>query len=194
MIQFVFSLLIAIALLLILYFFARGGKVSAEGSAQQLRQAKQTLDSLQFGLLPNDLVHRIFAREDLEYVRQAAPSQIQSLFLSERKHISLAWVRRVRKAILDLLRFHRGHARLYAQLSLSTELLLALNFARLLMVCRLLEIALYVRGPYAAPGMVRTVAATAGTVCAISEKSLVFLRVNQIDPLKNDPSHHGASV
>jgi hypothetical protein len=42
--------------------------------------------------------------------------------------------------------------------------------------------------------MVRTVASTAGTVCTISEKSLVFLKVNQIDPLKNDPSHHGASV
>ncbi|HXN21083.1 MAG TPA: hypothetical protein VN875_22335 [Candidatus Binatus sp.] len=194
MIQFVFSLLIGIALLLILYFFARGGKVSAEGSAQQLREAKQTLDSLQFGLLPNDLVHRIFAREDLEYVRRAAAPQVQSLFLSERKDISLAWVRRVRGAILSLMRFHRGHARLYAQLNLSTELLLAINFARLLMVCRILEMALYLRGPYAAPGMVRTVASTAGTVCTISEKSLVFLKVNQIDPLKNDPSHHGASV
>jgi hypothetical protein len=194
MIQFVFSLLIGVALLLILYFFVRGGKVSAEGSAQQLLEARQTLDSLQFGLLPNDLVRRIFAREDLEYVRQAASPQIQSLFLAERKDISLAWVRRVRGAILSLMRFHRGHARLYAQLSLSTELLLAINFARLLMVCRVLEIALFVRGPYAAPGMVRTVAATAGTVCAISEKSLIFLKVNPIDPLKNDPSHHGASV
>src|ERR1700683_1286281 len=194
MIQLAFSLLVGFALLVILYFFVRGGKVSAEGSAQQLREARQTLNSLQFGLLPNDLVQRIFATDDLEYVRRAAPPQVQSLFLSERKDISLAWVRRVREAILSLMRFHRGHARLYAQLSLSTELLLAINFGRLLMVCRLLEIALFVRGPYAAPGMVRTVAATAGTVCTISEKSLVFLKVNQIDPLKNDPSHHGASV
>ena len=194
MIQLAFSLLVGFALLIILYFFVRGGKVSAEGSAQQLREARQTLNSLQFGLLPNDLVQRIFATDDLEYVRRAAPPQVQSLFLSERKDISLAWVRRVREAILSLMRFHRGHARLYAQLSLSTELLLAINFGRLLMVCRLLEIALFVRGPYAAPGMVRTVAATAGTVCTISEKSLVFLKVNQIDPLENDPSHHGASV
>jgi hypothetical protein len=194
MIQLTFSLLVGFALLVILYFFVRGGKVSAEGSAQQLREARQTLDSLQFGLLPNDLVHRIFAKEDLEYVRRAAPSQVVSLFLSERKDISLAWVRRVRGAILGLMRFHRGHARLYAQLNLSTELLLAFNFVRLLTVCRLLEIALYVRGPYAAPGMVRTVAVAAGKVCTISEKSLVFLKANQIDPLRNDPSRHGASV
>jgi hypothetical protein len=31
-------------------------------------------------------------------------------------------------------------------------------------------------------------------VCTISEKSLVFLKTSQIDRLKNDPSHHGASV
>jgi hypothetical protein len=194
MIQLAFSLVVGFALLIILYFFARGGKASAEGSAQQLREARQTLDSLQFGLLPDDLVHRIFATDDLQYVRRAAPPQVQSLFLSERKDISLAWVRRIRGAIVDLMRFHRGHARLYAQLSLLMELLLALNFARLLMVCRFLEIALYLRGPYAAPGMVRTVAAAAGRVCTISEKSLVFLKTSQIDRLKNDPSHHGASV
>jgi hypothetical protein len=194
MIQLAFSLLVGFALLIILYFFVRGGKVSAEGSAQQLREARQTLDSLQFGLLPGDLVHRIFATDDLEYVRQAAPPRIQALFLAERKDLSLAWVRRVRKAIVELIRFHRGHARLYSQLSLSTEVLLAVNFARLLMVCRLLEIALYLRGPYAAPGMVRTVATAAGRVCTISEKSLVFLNTSEINRLKNDPSHHGASV
>jgi hypothetical protein len=42
--------------------------------------------------------------------------------------------------------------------------------------------------------MVRTVATAAGRVCSISESSLVFLKVNQIDPLKNDPSRHSASV
>jgi hypothetical protein len=42
--------------------------------------------------------------------------------------------------------------------------------------------------------MVRTVAVAAGKVCTISEKSLVFLKANQIDPLRNDPSRHGASV
>jgi hypothetical protein len=194
MIELILSLLVAVVLLLTLYFFARRSKPSAEGSAQQLREARQTLDSLQVGLLPNDLVRRIFAKEDLEYVLSAAPADVRSLFLSDRKHIALAWVRRVRSAVLDLMRFHRGYARLYARLSLSTEMLLALNFVSLLTVCRLLQIAVHLRGPYAAPGMVRTVATAAGRVCSISESSLVFLKVNQIDPLKNDPSRHGASV
>lgn len=194
MIQLIISLLVGLALAVSLYFFARRVKPSAEGSAQQLRQARQTLDSLQFGLLPNDLVQRIFAREDLEYVLSAAPPDVQALFLKDRKNIALAWVCRVRSAVLDLVRFHRGHARLHAQLSFSTESRLALNFARLLTTCRLLQVALYLRGPYAAPGMVRTAAAAAGRVCSISENSLAFLNVKGIDPAKNDPAHHRASV
>ncbi len=73
MIQLILSLLVGLVLAVSLYFFARRAKPSAEGSAQQFREARQTLDSLQFGLLPNDLVERIFAREDLEYVLSAAP-------------------------------------------------------------------------------------------------------------------------
>jgi len=194
MIQLIISLLVGVALLAFLYFFVRRSKPSAEGSAQRLREARQTPDSLQFGLLPNDLVHRIFAREDLEYILSSAPSDVQLLFLSERKDIALGWVRRVRGAILELVRFHRGHARLYAQLSLATETRLALNFAGLLALCRILQVAVYLRGPYAAPGMVRTVAATAARVCNISEQSLQFLKVKPLDPLNDTPSSHGSSV
>lgn len=194
MIQLIVSLLVGVALVASLYFFARRAKPSAEGSAQQLREARQTLDSLQFGLLPKDLVERIFAREDLEYVLSVAPPDVQSVFLRDRKDIALAWVRRVRGAVLDLMRFHRGHARLHARLSFSTESRLALNFAGLLTACRLLQIALYLRGPYAAPGMVRTAVAAAGRVCSISENSLAFLNSHGIDPNKNDSARHRASV
>lgn len=192
MIQLIISLLVGLALAVSLYFFARRSKPSAEGSAQQLREARQTLDSLQFGLLPSDLVERIFAREDLEYVLSAARPDVQSLFLRDRKNIALAWVGRVRSAVLELMRFHRGHARLHARLNFSTEVRLALNFAGLLTACRLLQITFYLRGPYAAPGMVRTAATAAGRVCSISENSLGFLNVKGVDPLKNEAARGGA--
>ena len=185
MIQLVLSLFVGLALSVSLYFLARRAKPSAEGSARQLRDARQTLDSLQFGLLPNDLVERIFAREDLEYVLSAASPDIHSLFLTDRKNIALAWVGRVRSEVLDLMRFHRGHARLHVRLSFSTEIRMALNFAGLLTACRLLQITFYLRGPYAAPGMVRTAAAAAGRVCSISENSLAFLNVKGVDPLES---------
>src|ERR1700722_14235894 len=110
MIQLIVSMLVGVALLAVLYLFVRRSKPSAEGSAQQLREARQTLDSLQFGLLPNDLVHRIFAKEDLEYILSNAPTDVQSLFLSERKDIALGWVRRVRGGIFGVMWFYRGDA------------------------------------------------------------------------------------
>jgi hypothetical protein len=192
MIQLILSLLVGFVLVVSLYFFARRAKPSAEGTAQQLREARQTLDSLQHGLLPNDLVERIFAREDLEYVLSAAPPDVQSRFLADRKSVALGWVRRVRAAVLALMRFHRGHARLHARLSFSTELRLALNFAGLLTACRLLQVTFYLRGPYAAPGMVRTAAAAAGRVCSISENSLAFLNVKRVDPLESGAARHRA--
>ena len=192
MIQLVLSLLVGFVLALSLYFFVRRARPSAEGSAKQLREARQTLDSLQYGLLPSDLTERLFSRADLEYVLSAAPPDVQSLFLTDRKNIALGWVRRVRTAVLALMRFHRGHARLHAQLTFSTEMRLALNFSALLMTCRLLQITFYLRGPYAAPGMVRTAAAAAGRVCSISEKSLAFLNVKGVGPLENDAAHHRA--
>src|ERR1700735_2737419 len=192
MIQLVISLLVGLVLAVSLYFFVRRSKPSAEGSAQQLREARQTLDSLQFGLLPKDLVERLFAREDLEYVLSAAPPDVQALFLMDRKNIALGWVRRVRSAVLDLMRFHRGNARLHARLSFSMESRLALNFAGLLTACRLLQIAFYLRGPYAAPGMVRTAAAAAGRVCSISEDSLAFLNVKRVDQLENNEARNRA--
>jgi hypothetical protein len=191
MIQLIISLLVGLALAVSLYFFARRAKPSAEGTAQQLREARQTLDSLQFGLLPSDLVERIFAREDLEYVLSAARPDVQSLFLTDRKNIALAWVGRVRRAVLELMRFHRGHARLHARLNFSTEMRLALNFAGLLTACRVLQVAFYLRGPYAAPGIVRSAAAAAGRVCSISESSLAFLNVKGIDQLPGRAARHG---
>lgn len=190
MFQLVISLVVGLILAMSLYFFARRAKPSAEGSAQQLREARQTLDALQFGLLPNDLLERMFARDDLEYVLSAAPADVQTLFLKDRKRIALAWVRRVRRAVLDLMRFHSGNARLHARLDFSTEVRLALNFAGLLTACRLLQISMYLRGPYAAPGMVRVAAAAAGRVCSISEKSLAFLK--GVDPLEGGAARHRA--
>jgi hypothetical protein len=84
-------------------------------------------------------------------------------------------VSRVRKQVLSLRSFHLGSARFYARLSPRTELSLAVDFAALLFKCRLLQIFLYLRGPYAVPRMVGSTAATAVRVCKISEESLAFL-------------------
>jgi hypothetical protein len=160
-------------LLLSLYGFARRTN-RAEGGSDAMIEARQALNALQAGLLPTELVGRIFSREDLDYVESEASREIRDQFLEERRTVALSWVRRVRAQVLSLKRFHLGSARFYAQLSLRTELALAVDFATLLMACRALQVLLYLRGPYAAPGIVGSTAATASRVCRVSAESLAF--------------------
>jgi hypothetical protein len=173
-IQLISFLSIGALLLISLGFFVRRGQ-RAEGGSGALVQAKQALNTLQGGLLPSELVGRIFDRQDLEYVDSETSKEIRELFLEERKTIALSWVSRVRKQVLSLRSFHLGSARFYAQLSLRTEISLAVDFAALLFECRALQFFLYVRGPFAVPRMVGATAATATRVCKISEQSLAFL-------------------
>lgn len=161
--------------LVLLYLFAGRPDSRPEGGAEALVEARQALNSLQTALLPSELVERIFARDDLDFVRHECSAKIQQDFLRERKRIALSWTVHLRQQVLNLRRFHSGQSRRYAQLEFRTEMALALDFASLLVVCRILQAIFYLRGPYAAPGIVGKAIRVADTVCGISERSLAFL-------------------
>jgi hypothetical protein len=181
-IQLLFFLLIGVALLSSLVLMARRGASRSEGDSRVLVEARKALDALQGELLPEELVHRIFAKEDLEYVSSAAPRHVRDLFITERKKIAIAWISQVRCQVSSLKRFHVGAARSYAKLGLRNELELACQFATLLFACRALRLAVSVAGPYVAPSMVGSTAAAAARICTISEQSLAFLNPVQLKP------------
>lgn len=174
MIQLIFFLLLGVLLFASVFFLALR-RPRTEGGAQAIVEARQALSALESGLLPPELVERIFAQEDLEYVVSHAPPAVHKLFLDERKQLALSWARQVRAAILHLRRFHLGKARQYAGLEWRTEIELAIDFALLLLAGRILELAIYWRGPYAAGRMVGATTLAATRICAISEKALAFL-------------------
>jgi len=182
-IQLIFFLAIGLGLFVALYFLMRPA-ASAQGSADELRNARLALNALQTGLLSGEVVHRIFAKEDLEYISEG-PVEIRDMFLAERRRLALFWVAQMRLQILNLRKFHLGSARFHAGLKMRTEVRLAAEFLFLLFTCRLLWLALYLRGVYAAPAMVERATATAERVCAISETSLGFLN-RSMDSLRNE--------
>jgi hypothetical protein len=188
----VFFLLIGAALLFSLFLLARRA-ARAEGSAQALVEAKQALQTLQGKLLPSGLVERIFAREDFEFVASSAPRQVQELFFQERKRVAVCWAQQVRAGVLRLMNFHLGQARFYAQLSLATEMKLAVNFAALLLACRAMQFALYLGGPFAVPGMVGRTVGKAAQLCETSEKSLAFLEASALGGFSKDSARHPAA-
>lgn len=173
MIQLVFFLSIGILLFIFLLVLARRGR--AEGAAEILVEARQALFTLQAELLPEGLVTRIFARDDLDFVLSEGSRDIEELFFSERKRVALIWVERVRGQVKLLRRLHLGSARYYAQLEFRSELSLAWNFALLLVSCRVLTLTFAVGGAYSTPKVVGTVAEAATRVCEISGQSLAFL-------------------
>jgi hypothetical protein len=181
-IQLILFLFIGALLLSSVFLLARRGS-RAEGNAQVLVEARQALNALQVGLLPRELVGRIFADDDREYVASAAPGPLYQLFLNERKKVALSWVNQVRAQVLSLQRFHLGEARFYTRLSLRAEIELACGFMELRVACRALQCLVYLAGPFAAPRMVGATATVAARVCEISEKSLAFLNPVQFRPL-----------
>jgi hypothetical protein len=179
------------ALLLFFVFLQLRRTPQAEGSAQALRDARRALDSLQGTLLPADIVARILSMEDLEYVTSTAPENVRKMFLAERKKVALSWVGHIRLQVVSLRQFHLRSARLYARLKFGTEMALAFDFANLLLACRVLEIALYLRGPYGAGRMVRATTLAAAKICEISEKSLEFLRPESANAINNSARQDG---
>ena len=181
MLQLLFFLAVGALLFVFLLVLARRGK--AEGGARALIGARQALYTLRSELLPHDLVARIFAREDLEFVLSLRSQAVQSMFRIQRKRIALLWVERVQAQIRHLRHLHLGSARFYARLEFRTELSLAWNFTILLVSCRTLRAAIILGGPYAAPAMVGTVAEAATRVCEISARSLSFLTGSGLEGL-----------
>jgi hypothetical protein len=193
MIALILYLCIGTGLFILLFLLARRNNASVEGSAHSFVEARGSLQTLQRGLLPQDMVRRVFDRQDLDYVTQKICPDIQKLFLAERKRISLQWVRRVRLEIRNLMHFHRGHSRFLVQIGFWTELRLAVNFAGLLLACRILETLFYFRGPYAAPSMVDATVSAAARLCTVSERSLAFLNPS-LRPFREDQTHPNATT
>jgi hypothetical protein len=188
LISLIFFLCIGALLFSCLFFLARRNP-RPEGSSTALVEARQALTTLQSGLLPLELVKRVFAKEDWDYVRAETPKSVHELFMDERKGIALLWLGQVREQICSLRRFHRGAARHCAKLSPRLELQLAMSFAVLTSACRALQVLVYVGGPYVAPRMVGTVANAAARTCQISEQSIGFLNAARMGVLAEQHSN-----
>ncbi|HXW62739.1 MAG TPA: hypothetical protein VEJ45_09080 [Candidatus Acidoferrales bacterium] len=187
MISLIFFLFVGVLLFLSLFLLARRN-TRPEGSSSALVEARQALKTLQAGLLPLDLVKRVFAERDWEYVRAETPRSIHELFMAERKAIALLWLTEVRSQIRSLQRFHRGAARHYARLNPRLEVELAMSFAALTGACMALQALVYIAGPYAAPRMVSVVANVAARACEISQQSLSFLDTARLGALGGQPT------
>lgn len=174
MIQLILFLLIGAGLLLVLFALSRRA-VPAERSATTLLEARQALDALQGMLPPSGALGRFLAEGDLAYITSCTPPNIQQLFMRERRRLAIFWAGQVHHSVRALRSFHLGQARFYAKLSLATEMELALSFTALLLICRALQIALYLGGLSPARPMLGRTARLVAKLCVVSATSFAFL-------------------
>ena len=175
MMQLVSFLAVGTGLLVLLLVAMRRQPSHAEGSAGELVTAKRTLESLQLGLLPAELVEQVFGRQDLAYISSIGSTKLTNLFMSERKRLALIWISQIRKQVRALKDFHVSRSRMFTHMSRWREFSIALDFAGLEIRCRVLQFLMQWRGPYAAPDFARRTALTAGRLCSVLDQSLAFL-------------------
>ena len=128
MIQLIIFLAVVAALLVLLVVAMRRQPTRAAGSAGELVTAKKTLESLQSGLLPPELVEQVFGQRDLAYVEKMGSKDIRDLFLSERERLALMWIRMVRRQVRALKEFHVSRSRMFTKMSWWKEFSLAVDF------------------------------------------------------------------
>src|ERR1700730_3234331 len=85
-----------------------------------------------------DLGERIFGPEDWDFVSSETPSEIRRMFQRERTVRALAWLRRTRSHVIQVMNMHLAVAQQNQDLELTTEMRLALSYFLFLFLCNCL--------------------------------------------------------
>lgn len=105
--------------------------------------------------LQRDLGERIFGPEDWDFVLRETPSEIHRMFQRERTVLALAWLRRTRSKVSQVMCAHLGVAYQSEDLKLATEMRLAVSYLLFLVLCNSLIGWVWLLGPVRTRKIVR---------------------------------------
>jgi len=94
-----------------------------------------------------DLGERIFGPQDWEFVSRETPPETQRMFQRERTVLAIAWLRRTRLQVSQVMRAHVAGVQQSDDLQLATELRLALSYFLFLILCNSLIGWVWLYGP-----------------------------------------------
>ncbi len=94
-----------------------------------------------------DLGERIFAPQDWDFVSRETPLETQRMFQRERTVLAIAWLRRTRLQVSQVMRAHVAGVQQTDDLQLATELRLALSYFLFLILCNSLIGWVWLYGP-----------------------------------------------
>lgn len=114
----------------------------------------QVLIQLNLALPSPEVVQRIFATEDSEFISRESNRRLNVLFLAERKRLAVAWLRRTREVLRRLMSLHLKVVRQSAGSSLATEIQLGVNYSFFVLTYCFLMILILLRGPFWASSVI----------------------------------------
>jgi hypothetical protein len=100
-------------------------------------------------LRPAALAVRIFSREDMQFIQLMRSPRLQRLYLQERRKVAAHWVRRTAAEVREIMSVHRLTSRQSANLKVTVELKLFLQYLELRLLCGMLLLLIYLFGPHA---------------------------------------------
>lgn len=94
-----------------------------------------------------DLGERIFGPHDWDFVSRETPPEIQRMFQRERTVLAIAWLRRTRLQVSQVMRAHVAGAQQSDDLQIAAEIRIALSYFLFLILCNSLIGWVWLRGP-----------------------------------------------
>lgn len=127
----------------------------AHRSAAEVLAPRQRRSSFRRVASHRDLGERIFGPEDWDFVSSETPSEIRRMFQRERTVLALAWLRRTRSHVIQVMNMHLAVAQQNQDLELTTEMRLALSYFLFLFLCNCLIGWVWLFGPVRTRKVVR---------------------------------------
>lgn len=149
-------------------------------------QARAALDSV---FEETAAIKRIFAKEDLEFISEAATEEVQRFFLKERKGLAIHWVRMTQKQVAHLMDLHLKLASYTNEPSPRYEVKLTANYLCFVLASNCLLILLSLFGPFEAARVVAYTVRAAEYFCSVCS-----LRLEKIEPVKLSPARQPRSA
>src|SRR5258707_9707994 len=131
------------------------GTAIVYGGEQKFWPPPQHRSSVRSIGLQRDLGERIFGPEDWDFVLRETPLEIQRMFQRERSVLAIAWLRRTRLQVSQVMRAHVEAVQQSEDLRLATEIRLALSYFMFLFLCNSLIGWVWFRGPVRTRKIVR---------------------------------------
>jgi hypothetical protein len=181
-------------LILGLMILILGGRLLIQSSAETIDGPTVTIEdfsaartNLDRFLAEAATLQRIFAAEDMEFIRRNGSAPVQSLFREERKALAILWLRKMQKQMAHFMDLHWRLASCTNRPSPRFEIKLATKYLIFRVASHFVLFVLWVRGPFEAARIIDCAARVTGSFGDSFRSRMDDINLLRLDPASDPP-------